>query len=171
MIGAGIGGLTAARALSGRFETVIVLERDELAATACSRAGTPQDRHVHALLAGGLKALAELFPGIDDYLLRAGAVPLSSSRDVRVERPGFDPFPACNLGVTTLAASRPLIEFALRERVGRLPGTILKARCRATELLATADGATVTGVRCESADGKLTALNADLVIDASGVAP
>ena len=168
VVGAGIGGLTAARALSDRFETVIVLERDDLAAAAGSRAGTPQDRHVHALLAGGLKALAELFPGIEDDLLRAGAVPLSSSRDVRVERPGFDPFPARDLGVTTYAASRPLIEFALRQRVERLPGTILKARCRATELLASADGAKVTGVRCEAVDGQQTTLDADLVIDASG---
>jgi 2-polyprenyl-6-methoxyphenol hydroxylase-like FAD-dependent oxidoreductase len=140
VVGAGIGGLAAARALSDRFETVIVLERDDLAAAAASRAGTPQDRHVHALLAGGLKALAELFPGIEDDLLRAGAVPLSSSRDVRVERPGFDPFPARDLGVTTYAASRPLIEFALRQQVERLPGTIFTARCRATELRASADG-------------------------------
>jgi len=168
VVGAGIAGLTAARVLSDRFETVLVLERDDLAATAGSRAGTPQDRHVHALLAGGLKALAELFPGIEDDLLRAGAVPLSSSRDVRVERPGFDPYPARDLGVTTYAASRPLIEFALRRRVERLPGTVFKTRCRATELLASADGARVTGVRCETADGRQTDLDADLVIDASG---
>lgn len=77
VIGAGIGGLTAARALSESFETVIVLERDELAAT---RARAPADRHVHALLAGGLKALADLFPGIEDDLLRAGAVPMCTAR-------------------------------------------------------------------------------------------
>jgi glycine/D-amino acid oxidase-like deaminating enzyme len=41
---AGIGGLTAAGALSGHFETVIVLERDALAAAAGRRAGTPQDQ-------------------------------------------------------------------------------------------------------------------------------
>ena len=168
VVGAGIGGLTAACALSDHFGTVTVLERDELAATACPRAGTPQDRHVHALLAGGLRALSDLFPGFQDDLLRVGAVPLSTGRDVRVERPGFDPFPARDLGVMTYAASRPLIELALRQRVERLPGISLKPRCRATELVATADGSTVSGVRCETTDGQEAVLDADLVIDASG---
>src|SRR5256885_7449988 len=63
VLGAGIGGLTSAAALSPRFERVIVLERDVLPATAESRDGTPQARHVHALLAGGERALNELLPG------------------------------------------------------------------------------------------------------------
>lgn len=102
VIGAGIGGLTAVRALSDRFETVIVLDRDELAATAGPRAGTPQGRYVLALLAGGLRALAELFPDIEDDLLRAGAVPLSghpgefageavANRLVHADRLAIDP--------------------------------------------------------------------------------
>ena len=77
MIGAGIGGLTAAAALAGCFDEVIVLERDRLPVAAASRAGAPQAHHVHGLLAGGLKALAELFPGIEQDLLRAGALPLN----------------------------------------------------------------------------------------------
>ena len=56
VIGAGMGGLTAAGALAQYFERVDILERDQLAATVRSRSGTPQDRHPHGLLAGGLRA-------------------------------------------------------------------------------------------------------------------
>jgi glycine/D-amino acid oxidase-like deaminating enzyme len=53
VIGAGMGGLTAARALADHFEHVIVLERDALPSQATHRAETPQGRHVHVLLGGG----------------------------------------------------------------------------------------------------------------------
>jgi len=66
VIGAGIGGLTAARALADHFERVLVLERDNLPGDPLDRHGVPQGRHVHALLAGGQRALAELFPGFED---------------------------------------------------------------------------------------------------------
>ena len=57
VIGAGMGGLTAAGALSDHFERVIVLEKDALPLEAADRVGVPQGRHVHALLAGGERAL------------------------------------------------------------------------------------------------------------------
>lgn len=63
VIGAGIGGLAAAGAVSDFFENVIVLERDELPQRAIPRAGTPQAQHTHALLGGGERALEALFPG------------------------------------------------------------------------------------------------------------
>ena len=168
VIGAGIGGLTAAGALAGHFDQVIVLERDALPAAPAPRAGTPQAHHVHGLLAGGLQAMAELFPGIGPDLLRAGALPLNGSLDVRLERPGFDPYPARDLGVLTLAASRPLIEFVLRARVACLPTVRLQSACRVKSIQFTADGASATGVRCEAAGGQTHDLRADLVIDASG---
>jgi hypothetical protein len=50
VVGGGIGGLSVAGALAGRFEQVDVLERDRLtAASAGSRPGTGQDRHLHGL--------------------------------------------------------------------------------------------------------------------------
>ena len=168
MIGAGIAGLTAAGALAGHFDQVIVLERDRLPAAAAARAGTPQARHAHALLAGGLQAMAELFPGIEQDLLRAGALQINSSLEVRVERPGFDPYPARDLGVVTIAASRPLIEFVLRARVERLPTVRLQSPCRVKSIQCTADGARATGVCFDGADSQTHDLSADLVIDASG---
>ena len=98
VIGAGMGGLTAARVLADHFERVLVLERDALPADALDRHGVPQGRHVHALLAGGQRALSELFPGFHEGLERAGAVRLRVGLDTRVDRPGYDPFPQRDLG-------------------------------------------------------------------------
>ena len=68
VIGAGMGGLAAAKAITPYFERVVVLDRDALPEAPAPRIGTPQARHVHALLAWGEKALGELFPGIrSDY--------------------------------------------------------------------------------------------------------
>src|SRR5262245_36541474 len=106
VVGAGLGGLTAARALSDYFERVVILESDRLPADPLDRAGAPQGRHVHALLAGGQHALEELFPGFERALIAAGAVPIRVGLDVRAERPGFDPFPQRDLGWDNYAMSR-----------------------------------------------------------------
>jgi len=117
VIGAGMGGLSAARALADYFEHVAVLERDTLPVDASHRTGTPQARHTHGLLSGGQRALNDLFPGFAQNLAAAGAVPLQFALDNRLERPGFDPFPKRELGLTSYAMSRPLIEFTVRKRV------------------------------------------------------
>src|SRR5215510_2209070 len=62
VIGAGMGGLSAARVVSDYFEQVVVLERDTLPAGPIHRVGTPQAQHVHVLLTSGLNALRALFP-------------------------------------------------------------------------------------------------------------
>jgi len=168
VIGAGIGGLSAAGALADHFDQVVILERDTLAPEAAYRAGTPQARHVHALLLSGQRALSELFPGFEQDLTQAGAVPLRVGLDIRMERPGYDPFPQRDLGWCNYAVSRPTIEHIVRRRVESLPNTTLRQRCRVREVLATPDGEAVTGVRCENADGTGETIAADLVVDASG---
>jgi 2-polyprenyl-6-methoxyphenol hydroxylase-like FAD-dependent oxidoreductase len=62
VIGAGMGGLAAAAALVGRFDEVVVLERDSLPDRLDHRAGAPQGRHVQALLTAGQQALEALLP-------------------------------------------------------------------------------------------------------------
>jgi flavin-dependent dehydrogenase len=59
VVGGGLGGLSAARALSDRFRQVVILDRDELPDDAAPRPGVPQGKHPHGLLAGGLKALEQ----------------------------------------------------------------------------------------------------------------
>src|SRR5215467_8914768 len=93
VVGAGMAGLPAARALTDYFEHVVVLERDALPLDASHRTGTPQARHTHGLLGGGQRAFSDLFPGFEQDLAAAGAVPLRVGLDVRFEIPGYDPFP------------------------------------------------------------------------------
>ena len=73
VIGAGIGGLTAARVLSRRYAQVTVLDRDVLPAGGEPRRGVPQGGHGHILLISGLRELARLFPGLADELIHRGA--------------------------------------------------------------------------------------------------
>jgi 2-polyprenyl-6-methoxyphenol hydroxylase-like FAD-dependent oxidoreductase len=168
VIGAGMAGLTAAGALADRFDRVVVLERDTLPSEPTYRAGTPQARHVHGLLLSGQRALSELFPGFEQDLARAGAVPLRVGLDVRVERPGYDPFPQRDLGWFGYAASRPTIERAVRQRVESRANITLCQRCRVLEVLASPTGEAVTGVRYENGNGTSETIKADLVVDASG---
>ena len=168
VIGAGMGGLTAAAALADHFDQVVVLERDTLPSEPIYRAGTPQARHVHALLLSGQRALSELFPGFEQDLARAGAVPLRVGLDVRLERPGYDPFPQRDLGWFSCAVSRPTIERAVRRRLESRANTTLRQRCRVLEVLASPNGEAVTGVRYEDDNGASETIAADLVVDASG---
>jgi 2-polyprenyl-6-methoxyphenol hydroxylase-like FAD-dependent oxidoreductase len=168
VIGAGMAGLTAAGALADHFDQVVLLERDTLPSEPAHRAGTPQARHVHALLLSGQRALSELFPGFEQDLARAGAEPIRAGLDVRVERPGYDPFPQRDLGWFGYAVSRPTIEHAVRRRVENRANTTLRQRCRVTEVLASPNRRAVTGVRYENGNGGSETIAADLVVDASG---
>lgn len=168
VVGAGMGGLTAARALADFFEHVTVLESDPLPATATHRPGTPQCKHAHALLAGGQQALCTLFPGFEQNLSRAGAVPLHANSDSRHERPGYDPFPQRDLGFLTYAMSRPLIELSVRKRVEEHSNIEFRDRCRVRQFLTTPDATEVTAVRFEHSDSGGETLPTELVVDASG---
>jgi 2-polyprenyl-6-methoxyphenol hydroxylase-like FAD-dependent oxidoreductase len=59
VVGAGMGGLAAAKALSAHFNQVTVLDRDALPSTPQPRQGTPQSRHPHALLLSGGKLTSQ----------------------------------------------------------------------------------------------------------------
>ncbi|WP_152535413.1 FAD-binding protein [Bradyrhizobium sp. Ai1a-2] len=168
VIGAGMAGLAAAGALADHFERVIVLERDRLPDQAVPRLGTAQARHLHALLPGGQRALSDLFPHFERDLVEAGSVPLRMSRDIRMEIPGLGPLPSRDFGWFLYCASRPLIELITRRQVGRLTNVTMRPGCRVLEITASPDGTMVTGVVCETADGRQETLTADLVVDASG---
>ena len=167
VVGAGIGGLTAAKALSSYFDEITVLERDLLPATAEARAGTPQSRQVHVLLRGGLDALVEFFPGFKTELERAGAVPARVGSEVLVELPGFDPFPQRDLGIDILCMTRPLVEFVARRFVEQQGNIAMHSRCRVVQFTRSPDQTAVTGVRFDQPNGESKELTADLVVDAS----
>lgn len=168
VIGAGVAGLTAARVLAEHFENVTVLERDSLPTTAAHRAGAPQARHVHGLMTGGFLALSELFPDFEFVLESAGAVPMRSGLDIRIERPGFDPFPMRDLNIRNFAISRSTLEFTLRQCAVKHTNISLQSDCRVTGIVTSADGTVVEGVNFHGADRVTQMLPANLVIDASG---
>lgn len=166
VIGGGIAGLSVAGVLAGCFERVDVLERDRLTASAESRPGTAQDRHPHGLLAGGLKALGEIFPGFERDLVEAGAVSVGVAQDICYERADVGALPRRDFGLSILCASRPLIEFVLRRRVMSIANIALRAGCRVTEILPSHEAA--HGVRFDTGSGQSETLAAELVVDASG---
>ena len=66
VIGASMGGLLAARALSDFYAVVTVLERDNFPLSDVPRKGVPQGRHAHGLLARGRAVIEDFFPGWTD---------------------------------------------------------------------------------------------------------
>jgi 2-polyprenyl-6-methoxyphenol hydroxylase-like FAD-dependent oxidoreductase len=168
VVGGGIGGLAAAGALAPYFREVEVFDRDDLPASAVSRVGTPQDRHSHGLLAGGLKALGEIYPGFQADLIGAGAVPVRVAQDVRLERPDIGVLPQRDFGRSILCASRPLLEHVLRRRAKALPNVLLRRGCRVAEIVAAGDGKAAPAVRFSANVGSPITRDADLVVDASG---
>ena len=168
VIGAGIGGLSAAGALAEYFDGVEIIERDDLPASAGSRSGTPQDRHPHGLLAGGLRALDRIFPGFKRDLATAGAVPVTFARDVQFERPDVGVLPKRDFGISVLCATRPLIEAVLRRRAEAVANITLRPASRVIGIVPAAGGAGVRGVQFVNGSGRFETLDADLVVDASG---
>jgi len=145
-----------------------VLERDTLPLDESHRIGTPQSRHVHALLGGGQRALCDLFPGFEDDLASAGAVPLRVGLDIRFETPDFDPFPVRDLGLVTYSMSRPLIELTVRRRVVQHANITIRGHYRVRDIVAASGGDAVSAIRFENAKRESETLAADLVVDASG---
>jgi 2-polyprenyl-6-methoxyphenol hydroxylase-like FAD-dependent oxidoreductase len=167
VVGAGIGGLAAAKALSSFFEAVTVLERDALPSEPIARIGTPQARQIHVLLRGGLDALIEFLPELETELERAGAVRVRVGSQARLELPGFDPFPRRDLGFDYLSMTRPLLEFVVRRLIEKQSNIALISHCRVTQFLESPDRTAVTGIRYDDTDGRGIELAADFIVDAS----
>src|SRR5262245_45424613 len=92
VIGGGIGGLLAARAMAARFERVTVLERygypaDSVSSAPAARRGVPQSRCLHLLMAAGAAAFDELMPGWREDAIALGAVPFDASADAAIHFP------------------------------------------------------------------------------------
>ena len=159
VLGASIAGLLSARVLSEACDRVLIVDRDRLAGAA-PRRGAPQARHLHGLMERGRQIIETLYPGMTAELAGQGAPTTEVLRESRWYLSGLRVFPTAT-GLTTLLASRPLLEHGIRERTLALPGVELLDERAATGLLG---GRRITGVRL--ADG--TELAADLVVDATG---
>ena len=88
VLGGSLAGLLAARILADHFDEVTVIERDAYTETTAARKGIPQANHVHGLLVRGRQILEELFPGVQDEMIAAGAPgPRGPTRDALHSRP------------------------------------------------------------------------------------
>ena len=101
VVGAGMAGLAAAKAIAPHFEKVTVFDRDSLPHAPAPRSGTPQSRHTHGPLTGGHFALDRLFPGLEIDLMDAGAVRIRLRRDMRLSCPVLIPFLSATLDTTS----------------------------------------------------------------------
>ncbi|MEO8692463.1 MAG: FAD-dependent oxidoreductase [Acidimicrobiales bacterium] len=167
VMGGSIAGSFAARVLSDFFDRVVVVDRDELPREPVARKGAMQGVHFHALLARGRIVAESLFPGFADELITRGAPTFDASQTRVYEPYGWGPTRAP--GVTMVAASRLLIELAVRERAAAIPNVEVRTATEAVGLVMSDDGTRVCGVQLRDVDGgAVVAHRADLVIDASG---
>jgi 2-polyprenyl-6-methoxyphenol hydroxylase-like FAD-dependent oxidoreductase len=167
VIGASMGGLLAARALADVFETVTLLERDAFPVADVWRKGVPQGDHAHGLLAFGRRVIEAFFPGWTDAVVADGGIRCDIAHDVAWFGHGvaLKPGPSDMVG---LLASRPVLEGHVRRRLLALPNVRAIEHCSVRGLAASADNATITGVRVRIDNAAERTIAADLVVDASG---
>ncbi|GAQ51353.1 putative epoxidase LasC [Streptomyces acidiscabies] len=169
VIGGGMAGLLAARALTDSHGEVLIVDRDDLPVTPVHRVGVPQARHAHWLLARGLQVLESFLPGLSAELIAAGATPVDPHGDCGWT---FDGRPAKRgpSELNCLMMSRTLLETRVRARVAALPGVRMLPRREVVGLLASPGGGRITGVRVlrRGRPEPVLEVCADLVVDASG---
>jgi 2-polyprenyl-6-methoxyphenol hydroxylase-like FAD-dependent oxidoreductase len=167
VFGGSVAGLLAARVLSEHYQQVTIVERDALPPAGEHRKGVPHGRHLHGLHPRGREILDELFPGFTGRLTAAGAVCCDVLGDLRWQLSGHQ-LRQQRAGLPALFASRPFLEGHIRALVRALPHVSVLERCSVAGLLATPDGRRITGARVNDAEGRLVAIEADLVVDATG---
>ena len=173
VLGASMGGLSAARVLADFYDRVTVVERDVLPLIPGNRRGVPQGRHGHALLGRGLAVLGEFFPGFTDDLDAAG-VPALDYRDLTQGYLSFGGhlIPRSGGFATVPSAyipSRPLLEGLVRQRLRAIGNVALLDGYDVVSLSPSDDGRRVTGATIKAHDDEQAHfLAADLVVDATG---
>jgi len=161
VVGASVAGLAAARVLSDHYQSVVVLERDELPDAGRPRHGVPQGRHAHILAAAGLREFDRLLPGFRADLVSAGGTAIDICSDLHLSRYGR-PWPPAPSGVEFVSITRPLLELILRERVAKLPPVVIRDGVVVTALTGSSDA--VTGVLLDTGER----VAADVVVDCTG---
>lgn len=166
VLGGGLAGTLAAAALASHCDSVVIVERDRMPSDPEPRKGVPQGRHVHNLMSSGARAIDDLLPGTIDALEAAGGQRIDVPRR----------FVSYVLGTwnrrypsnqTFVSASRPLLDFTVRQRAfssGRIE------LIEGTDVVGLTGGADrVTGAVVRDRESRQTReLTADFVVDATG---
>lgn len=137
VIGGSMAGLLTGRILANHFDQVTIIERDYYPKEPAPRRGIPQSGHFHLLLSRGRKILEQLFPGLQDELVAAGAPLLTPQNETAWFSPAgwaihFTPDRA------GFVSSRDLLDWTIRRRLASF------ANVRFLE------GGTVTGLLANS---------------------
>jgi 2-polyprenyl-6-methoxyphenol hydroxylase-like FAD-dependent oxidoreductase len=175
VLGASIAGLLAARLLADFYSKVTVVERDALPDAPATRRGVPQGGMPHLPTARGAQILDELFPGFLNELV-AGGARVWNDGDLsrlsiafgghRLLAAGTIPDPQ---SIITYFASRPFLEWSVRQRVHAMSNVEILGGHDAVRLASTRDHDRVIGVVVARRDsGAETTMAADLVVDATG---
>ncbi|MEU9391923.1 FAD-dependent monooxygenase [Streptomyces sp. NPDC048324] len=171
VIGAGIGGLLAAAALSRAApETeILLLDRDALPDGPENRRGVPQGRHAHLLMAGGWSAMETLFEGgMRERLLDAGAreISLGSGMLALTADAGWFHRYRWN-GSRMITCTRALLDWVVRDGLSEQAPNLSIHRATVEGLIG--DARRVRGVRVSGAGSYLgSRIEADFVVDTSG---
>lgn len=175
VLGAGIAGLLAVRALVDFYGDVTVVERDVLPNGPLNRRGVPQGGLPHIPAARATQSMEKLFPGFLADLVAGGARVWNDGDLSRLcmnfgghqlLRSGSIPDPE---SIVVHYAHRPFLEWQLRRRVQAIPNVTFAEAHDAVRLTSTGQRGRVTGVvlaRRES--GAERTLATDLVVDATG---
>ena len=172
VLGGSLAGLLAARILAEHFDHVTLIERDAYKETTETRKGQPQANHVHGLLARGCQILEELFPGLQDEMIAAGAPLVDMANEIAwFTRAGWGiRFPS---ELKVLAFTRPLLDLHVRRRIANNPRIEILDNTDVVSLMPDAKLNHLAGVlicpRASDADRRVAKeLRADLVVDATG---
>jgi len=122
---------------------------------------------LHALLAGGDRALGALFPGFTKSLVEAGAQQLAAEMTLLKERPGLGPLPFRDFDFCAYSLTRPLLESVIRRRVSAIGNIEIRQGSRVQQLLLNVDNMSVRGASVTAGDGRTDEITADLVVDCS----
>jgi len=172
VLGGSLAGLLAARVLADHFDEVTLIERDAYPETTAARKGIPQANHVHGLLMRGRQILEDLFPGVQDEMIAAGAPVVDMANEIAWFTPaGWGVrFPS---EVMVLAFTRPLLDLHVRRRLAENPRVKILDNTDVLRLLPGSKTNRVAGVlicpRASEMDRRVAKeLRADLVLDATG---
>ena len=166
IVGAGIGGLAAAGALSPLCDSIIIIDKDALPDSAEPRKSIVQANHLHSLLIGGQNILEKYFPNITQDIVSAGGITLRAGLDQSIFEFGAW-MPNRDLGLSISAQSRLLLESVLRQRVKQLKNVTFLDATRVTDIKI--EKGRVCGVCINSSSGTDELINCDFVVEATGL--
>ncbi|SBS78832.1 conserved exported hypothetical protein [uncultured Mycobacterium sp.] len=173
VLGASMAGMLAARVAAEHYREVVVVDRDVPPERPSNRRGVPQACHGHALQAGGVAVLDELFPGVLEEMV-AGGAPVWGDGDlsrVIIEYGGHRFLPSGRLPnpVTAYMPSRPFLDWHVMNRLSALPNVTVLGGHDVVDVTSSDDRHRVTGVVVARREAtKAAVLGADLVVDATG---